>query len=133
MASLEVSLHVLAYRLSGGRLGGSSTLLLTTTGRKTGKRRTVPLRYVRDGSDYIVIGSNMGRPKMPAWYLNLQAQPQVTLQVGGAQVSATASTVPLQQRQRLWELLVALDPGYERLIERTTRILPIVRLTPSPR
>jgi deazaflavin-dependent oxidoreductase (nitroreductase family) len=129
---MEVALHVLAYRLTGGRLGGTSTLLLTTTGRKTGRRRAVPLRYVRDRQDYVVIGSNMGRPNMPAWYLNLQARPRAELQVGNARIPISARTVPLQERQRLWEMLVALDPGYEQLIERTTRILPIVRLTPHP-
>lgn len=131
MASLEVSLHVLAYRLTGGRVGGRSTLLLTTTGRKTGKPRTVPLRYVRDGQDYVVIGANLGRDKMPAWYLNLQAQPRATMQVSNARLPIAARTVPLQERQRLWELLVALDPRYERQMDQTKRIMPIVRLTPQ--
>jgi F420H(2)-dependent quinone reductase len=130
VASLQVSAHVLAYRVSGGRLGGKSTLLLCTTGRKTGKRRTVPLRYVRDGQDFVVIGSNLGREKMPAWYLNLQAQPRAEIQVGGQHGSVTARTVPLQERQPLWEKLLALDPGYERMMDRTKRIMPIVRLSP---
>jgi deazaflavin-dependent oxidoreductase (nitroreductase family) len=131
MASMGTALNALAYRLTGGRVGGKSTMLLTTTGRKSGKRRTVLLHYVRDGQDYVIIGSNRGRPKMPAWYLNLQAQPRADVQVARAHVPITARTVPLQERQRLWEMLVALDPGYERMIERTTRILPIVRLTPQ--
>lgn len=131
MASMRVALYVLAYRLTGGRVGGGSTLLLTTTGRKTGKPRTVPLRYVRDREDYVIIGSNLGRPKNPAWYLNLQAQPRAEVQIGAARLPVSARTVPLQERQRLWEMLLALDPGYERLMERTKRILPIVRLTPQ--
>jgi deazaflavin-dependent oxidoreductase (nitroreductase family) len=128
---METTLSVLTYRLSGGSLGRPGILLLTTTGRKSGKQRTVPLRYVRDGQDYVVVGSNAGRPKHPAWYLNLQARPQARIQVGRTHLTVTARTVPLQERQRLWEKLVAFDSGYEQLMDRTTRILPIVRLAPQ--
>ena len=129
MASMEVTLRVLAYRLSGGRLSDPATLLLTTSGRKSGKPRTVPLRFVRDGNDFVVVGSNLGRPANPAWYLNLQAQPRAAIRLGRVRQPVVARTVPIQERQRLWEMLVALDPGYEQMMDRTTRILPIVRLS----
>lgn len=118
------------YRLTRGGPAAGFILLLGTRGRKTGKQRTTALRYIRDGDTFVVIGSNYGRSKTPTWYLNLQADPQVWVQVGGRRVQALATTVPLQQRQRLWEALVKSEPRYEKYLERTTRVFPIVRLTP---
>jgi deazaflavin-dependent oxidoreductase (nitroreductase family) len=105
-------------------------LLLTTRGRTTGKPRTVALRFVRDGAAYVIIGSNWGKSSMPAWYLNLQSSPQVTIQVGEKTLAADARTVRLEERQRLWDLLVRSYPPYDQYLEKTTRIFPIVRLSP---
>ena len=119
------------YRLTRGGVGKGWMLLLTTRGRKTGARRTLPLRYVRDGDAYVIIGSNWGQPKMPAWYLNLQADPHAEIQVGPTRTPVEARTVRLEERQRLWDLLVQSYPPYEQYMQKTTRILPIVRLTPA--
>lgn len=124
------TLLISLYRLIRGGPAAGFILLLGTRGRKTGKERITALRYIRDGTTYVVIGSNYGRPNTPAWYLNLQADPNVWVQVGGRRLQAQARTVPLQERQRLWEALVKTEPRYETYLERTTRIFPIVRLTP---
>src|SRR5664279_749464 len=91
---LFVQLHVALYRLTGGILGGNllvaRTLLLTTSGRKSGKARTTPLRYLRQGDDYLIVASNWGKPQPPAWFYNLQANPTVTIQVMGKRMSARA-------------------------------------------
>jgi len=86
---------------------------------------------VRDGDAYVVIGSNWGKPNAPAWYLNLQADPHVEVQVGGSSFAAEARTVRLEERQPLWEALVKSYRGYEKYLKKTTRVLPIVRLTPA--
>jgi deazaflavin-dependent oxidoreductase (nitroreductase family) len=120
------------HRVTQGRAFASWLLVLTTRGRKTGQPRAVALRYVRDGGAYIIIGSNWGKPTPPAWYLNLQADPHVQVAVKGNTFAAEARTVRLEERQRLWEALVRSYRPYERYAERTMRILPIVRLTPTP-
>lgn len=118
------------YRLTRGGVGKGWMLLLTTRGRKSGASRTLPLRYVRDGDAYVILGSNWGKPKMPAWYLNLQADPHAEIQVGAARMPVEARTVRLEERQRLWDLLVRSYPPYDEYLQKTTRIFPIVRLTP---
>ncbi|HKH11862.1 MAG TPA: nitroreductase/quinone reductase family protein, partial [Rubrobacter sp.] len=79
--------HSALYRATGGRVGGSlvgsPVLLLVTTGRKTGQRRTTPLLYLRDGDRYVTVASNGGAPKPPLWWLNLQANPEATVETGG--------------------------------------------------
>jgi F420H(2)-dependent quinone reductase len=131
MDKLGNAFMIWLYRITRGAGTGTWQLLLTTRGRKTGQPRTVPLRYVRDGDAYVVIGSNWGKPQPPAWYLNLQADPNADVQVRGNRFQAEARTVRLEERQRLWEMLVRAYRGYERYAEQTTRILPIVRLTPK--
>ncbi len=119
------------HRATQGQAFASWLLVLTTRGRKSGQPRTVALRYIRDGDAYIVIGSNWGKSTPPAWYLNVQADPNVQVAIKGNAFHAQARTVRLEERQRLWEALVRTYPPYERYAERTTRILPIVRLTPA--
>ena len=93
---LFIKLHVALYRLSRGRLGGrmsgADVLLLNTVGRKSGRGRTVPLLYIRDGEAYVVVASAAGAPSHPAWYRNLEAQPEVTIQIKGETVHVTAET-----------------------------------------
>lgn len=125
------------YRATGGRLGGrvgkAGVLLLTTTGRRSGKQRTVPLLYVPDGDAFVVVASLGGHATHPAWYLNLRANPAVTVQVGGTTTPVRAEELDLEARDRLWPLLVATYPSWEEYRSRTARQFPIVALRPPGR
>jgi len=127
--------HVAVFRLSSGRVagriaGGAPVLLLTTTGRKSGMQRTTPLLYLEDGGRYVVVASVGGAPKHPAWYLNLLANPSVTIDVGRRKLAVTASTAPTEERARLWPLLVRMYRGYADYQAKTTRKIPVVILAP---
>lgn len=128
-------LHVFLYRASGGRIGGrfkaAPVLLLTTTGRKTGKRRTTPLLYTEDAGRYVIIASVGGAPKHPAWYLNLGGKADATIQVGGRTLEVHADTAPPDERARLWTLMTRMYPGYDAYQAKTTREIPVVTLTPA--
>jgi deazaflavin-dependent oxidoreductase (nitroreductase family) len=127
-----VSLHIVVYRLLRGRFVGSNTILLTTTGRKSGAPRTTALLYIPDGETYVVVASYGGSDKHPAWYLNLSANPRVLVEDHGQRVETIATTVSDQDEYaRLWSRLVAIYSPYESYKRRTTRMLPIVRLTPK--
>ena len=109
------SLHVLAYRLSGGRLGrtmnGMPVLLLTTTGRMTGKPRTVPVVYLRDGADYVIMP---GVVENPAWLLNLRVNPQARIQVGVSVMPVGAHEANGEERRRLWVRAPAYWHDYQK-------------------
>jgi len=127
--------HVRRYRETGGEVGylwnGVATLLLTTTGRRTGEPRTSALIFGRDGDRYLVIGSMGGAPRHPAWYLNLAAHPEATIQVRDQTIPVVAHTAPPDEKHRLWALMQALWPNYATYQERTTRDIPVVVLTPA--
>jgi len=106
-------------------------LLLTTTGRRSGKRRTVALTYFRKGADLVVIGSFGGSDLPPAWWLNLQRDPQASVLIGGTTSEVTARPATAAERDRLWPLATSTHPGYARYQERTARLIPIVMLTPD--
>lgn len=99
-------------------------------GNRTRRRRTVPLLYLREDSDYVVIASYGGRPHHPDWYLNLVQQPRARIQVGRFRTAVEASTVNGPDRNRLWSWAVAAWPDYEQYQARTTREIPVVRLRP---
>ena len=126
--------HSWLYRTSNGRLGGSirgtPILLLTTTGRRSGKQRVTPLIYLRDGDDLVVIASNGGSPRPPAWWLNLQARPESTVELGRARLPVRAEEADAETAARLWPAFVAAFPGYEGYRTRTNRPFPIVLLRP---
>jgi deazaflavin-dependent oxidoreductase (nitroreductase family) len=128
-------LHVLLYRASGGRIGGrlkaAPVLLLTTKGRKTGKRRTTPLLYGEDAGRYVVVASVGGAPRHPAWYLNLSGDPEATIQVGGRTLGVHATTASPDERAPLWTLMTRMYPGYDDYQAKTSREIPVVVLTPS--
>jgi F420H(2)-dependent quinone reductase len=129
-------LHVLFYRASGGRLGGrfrktAPVLLLTTTGRKTGKQRTTPLLYLEQGDRYVVIASVGGAPKHPAWYLNLRGNPTATIQIGSRKLAVRAETAVPEERARLWPLVTQMYPSYDDYQAKTSREIPVVTLTPT--
>lgn len=124
------------YWATGGRVGERqlhySMLLLHTIGRKSGKRRTHTLLYFRDGDDLVICASNNGSPRPPAWYLNLQAAPQVTVQYGRIRRDVMAETVGPEDWQRLWQRLLQIRPQYADYQKTTSRVFPLVRLKPLP-
>ena len=129
-----VAKHVREYLETDGRKGhrwnGVDTLLLTTRGRTTGKLRRTALIYRRDGDRYVVVASNGGSKDHPNWYLNLDADPNVSVQVGDERFDATARTATARQRPRLWREMVSIWPDYERYQTRTDRDIPVVILEP---
>jgi deazaflavin-dependent oxidoreductase (nitroreductase family) len=129
-------IHVALYRASRGRVlasigKGMPVLLLTTTGRKSGRRRTTPLLYLDDRGRYVVVASVGGAPKHPAWYLNLRADPSAAVEIKGRVHAVTAETAEPDERTRLWRAATAMYPGYDRYQARTTREIPVVILTPA--
>ena len=106
-------------------------LLLTTTGRRSGKARTTPLTFFRDGTELVVIASNGGADRPPDWSLNLQQTPRAIVEIGTDTLVVTARTASEQERQRLWVVVTAAYAGYARYQERTTRRIPVVLLTPE--
>ena len=130
-----VAEHTRKYVETGGGEGymwqGYPTVVLTTTGRKSGDLRRNALIYSRDGDDYILIASYGGRPTHPLWYLNLVAQPSVTIQERAEVVQGLAETVPDgEDRDRLWAQMVATFPTYEEYQAKTDRRIPVVRVRP---
>ena len=125
-----VALNTGLYRLSGGRvmgkMGAAPILLLTTTGRTSGRPRTVPLLYLKDDAGFVIVASFAGAPKHPAWYLNLEANPKVELQVGRERFAGTARRASAGEKLRLWPSLIAIYPAYADYQKRTTREIPVV-------
>ncbi len=127
--------HVRIYRATNGLIGhrfpGSPpTLLLDHTGAKSGKRRTSPLVYARDGENVILVASKGGYPKNPAWFHNLKAHPDTTIQVGSQRLSVHARVADPAERKRLWPVVVDVYKGYEGYQARTEREIPLVILEP---
>ncbi len=127
--------HTFVYRLSGGKVGGrfgkSPVLLLTTTGRKTGKQRTIPLLYLKDGDNLILVASNGGSPAHPVWWLNLQAKPEAVVEVGKKKLPMRARQADAEEHKRLWPLVVAMYADYAKYQKKTTREIPVVILYPQ--
>jgi deazaflavin-dependent oxidoreductase (nitroreductase family) len=124
--------HVERYRATDGAEGhkweGTVTLLLTTTGRKSGERRELPLIYQRHGDDYLVVASKGGADAPPAWYLNLQADPEVEVQVLGDRFTARARTATAEEKPELWKVMTAAWPAYDEYQTKTDREIPVVVL-----
>jgi deazaflavin-dependent oxidoreductase (nitroreductase family) len=115
-------------RLGGGK-GFVPTLLLTTTGRKSGRALTLPLIFGQFGEDYVIVASKGGAPAHPAWYLNLQAQPEVGLQIKGDKFQALARTAQGEERAKLWPKMVEIYGPYADYQTKTAREIPVVVLT----
>lgn len=129
--------HVRAYRETDGVEGhdwrdGTSILLLTTKGRKSGTPRTSALIYGEADGDHVIVASLGGRPNHPAWYLNLDADPDVEVQVRGDVFRARARTATGEERERLWALMVDEFPTYAEYQTRTDRVIPVVVLERTP-
>jgi len=124
--------HVARYRETDGAVGyvwnGATCLLLTTTGRASGTRRTVPLIFAADGDRSIVVASKGGAPEHPHWYRNLAANPKVEVQIQGDRFPAIARTVEGAERERCWALAAAQWPNYDEYVKRTSRVIPVVVL-----
>jgi F420H(2)-dependent quinone reductase len=131
--------HLVIYRLTRGRLTtrlglpGAEMILLTSTGRKTGKPRTVPLLSVRRGDDWLVIASNAGLDRPPGWWFNLRANPAATVRSGPRSVPVVAKVADDAARCELWPLFVREYAGYADYQQRASRIIPILILQPVPR
>jgi deazaflavin-dependent oxidoreductase (nitroreductase family) len=122
-----VAQHIRRYLETNGQARpGMNDLLLTTRGRKTGTLRRTALVYARDGDRYIVAASNAGADKHPAWYLNLVASPNVTVQIGAQTLAATARTAAAAEKPQLWQLMIAMMPSYQGYQEATSRDIPVV-------
>jgi deazaflavin-dependent oxidoreductase (nitroreductase family) len=131
---LGSGVHSGVYRATGGRLfgrmGKSPILLLNTVGRKTGKKRTSPLLYVMDGEDFVIIASKGGAPTHPAWYLNLKANPDATVEVGDREVRVRAQEADPEEKARLWQKMVEMYPTYDDYQTKTKREIPLLLLRP---
>ncbi len=130
-----LALHQFVYEISGGRIGKrigkAPMLLLRTTGRKTGLPRTAALLYHRDGGSYVVVGSKGGSDVPPAWLVNLEAAPEVVVQVGTKRYPARARVASAEERQRLWPEMTRLWPQYDHYQSQTRRSIPLVILEPE--
>jgi len=129
------ALHRVVYSASGGRIGsriwGLEIVLLTTTGRRSGRPRTVPLCSLRDGEAFVVIASYGGLDRSPSWWLNLRQEPRATVRLGRTTREVVAREATDDERERLWAQVTERAPGYLDYERRTTRRIPVVLLEPQ--
>jgi deazaflavin-dependent oxidoreductase (nitroreductase family) len=127
--------HVDRYLATDGEEGhdwlGTQVLLLTTMGRKSGEPRTLPLIYGTSGDDYLVVASKGGWHKPPAWYLNLETDPEVEVQVKGDRFKARARDATPEEKPEMWKTMTAEWPAYDDYQKRTEREIPVVVLERS--
>jgi deazaflavin-dependent oxidoreductase (nitroreductase family) len=124
--------HIRQYRATDGEYGhdwrGTSTLLLTTTGHRSGAPRTTPLIYGRSGDDYLIVASDGGADAPPSWYVNLQERPEVEVQVLGDRFRARARTATPEERPAMWREMNSHWPDYDGYQQKTSREIPVVVL-----
>ncbi len=130
-----IGVHTVAYRLTGGLVGhhvpgAPPMLLLDHVGAKSGSRRTSPLVYLEDGDNIALVASKGGHPRHPAWYHNLRANPETTVQVGRRRMEVRARQATPEERKRIWPRAVAIWRDYANYQRRTDREIPIVILEP---
>jgi deazaflavin-dependent oxidoreductase (nitroreductase family) len=134
MGMLIFKVIVFLYNVSGGRIGGKMdkvpVLLLTTTGRKTGKKRTLPLIYIMDGSAYVITASAGGADKNPGWFFNIRSNPQATIQVKDKHIKVMAEIAGQEKKSELWARLIEVAPNFAGYQKRTSREIPMVILHP---
>jgi deazaflavin-dependent oxidoreductase (nitroreductase family) len=122
------------FRRSGGKIGGSMRgaplLLLTTTGRKSGRPWTVPVMYQPADGGWVVIASNGGAPTHPSWWLNLRSNPDARIEIGRDAHQVTATEATGDDRERLWRVMTSVNSGFDGYTKKTTRTLPVVMLRP---
>lgn len=124
--------HVRRYQETDGEVGheweGTVTLLLTTVGRRSGKEHTTPLIYQPEGDAYVVVASKGGADDHPEWYKNLQANPEVKVQVKGDKFTARARTATPEEKPSLWRKMTSVWPQYDEYQQKTSRDIPVVVL-----
>jgi deazaflavin-dependent oxidoreductase (nitroreductase family) len=128
----EINRNVIAKFRAGGPIEGmhrERLVLLTTTGRRTGRRGTTPMMFHRDGDRVLVIASNVGAPKHPDWYLNLVADPHVTVEIGDESYPAIATPTEGADRERVWTMLKSTYTFFADHEKATERTIPVVALT----
>jgi deazaflavin-dependent oxidoreductase (nitroreductase family) len=134
MPRWSTRLHAWVYRRSGGRvlgrMGGQPVLLLQTTGRHSGRTRTTPVQYLADDDMFVVVASNAGAARPPAWYLNLRANPHARIRVGARSIDVRAHEATAQERAELWRRLTAANRYLERAARKAARDLPLIALVP---
>jgi F420H(2)-dependent quinone reductase len=128
--------HATTYRVTGGLIGhrfpgAPPSLLLDHVGAKSGTKRTTVLTYIPDGDNFVIVASKGGHPKHPAWFHNLRAHPDVTIQVGSKRTAVRARVAAPEERQRLWPKVLETYGGYAGYQRRTEREIPLVILEPS--
>ena len=130
-----MTVSVFLYRLTRGSFGGKvqdlRVLLLTSTGRKTGKKRTTPLGYFEHDGGFVVTASNAGFDTHPAWFHNLTGNPQAMIEIQDYVMQVTAEIVGPEARGQLWSRLIELAPGYANYARKTRREIPLVFLRPD--
>lgn len=125
--------HVERYQETDGEVGhewenGTTTLILTTTGRKSGEQRSTPLIYLTHGDDLLVVASKGGADAPPLWYLNIQADPEVHVQVKGDRFTARARTATPEEKPEMWRRMAEVWPAYDEYQTKTDREIPVVVL-----
>lgn len=127
--------HVAIYRLTGGRLGGKlkgvEVLLLDHVGRKSGKRYSTPLLYMRDGENVVIVASKGGNPRHPAWWLNIRDAGRAEIEIGRKKTPVTVTQATAEEKEQLWPKLVAIWPDYQTYQDSTEREIPVAILTPA--
>jgi deazaflavin-dependent oxidoreductase (nitroreductase family) len=135
LLALITTVHRFLYQKSGGAIGhrapGYQFLLLGNRGRRTGREYVTPLLYVPDGARFIVVGSNAGDRRDPAWWTNLRAQPETWVQVGRQRLAVRAREANPAEHAALWPRVLAAYRSFERYRERAGRPIPLVLLEPS--
>ncbi len=133
---LLMAVNKFLYRLTGGRLGsrmaGQDVLLLHTTGRKSGKPYVTPTNYYRDGPRYVLVASNWGQPKNPAWYHNLMHMDTAAVQVKDQTIRVRPRLATEEEYAHLWQTVTSRNKFYVRYQQMTDRKIPLVILTPLP-
>jgi deazaflavin-dependent oxidoreductase (nitroreductase family) len=134
MLRLSGKMNVPLYRMTRGRVGGrvgrAPVLLLTTTGRKSGQQRTAPVLYMRDGERLVVIGSNAGNARAPAWALNLRANPEASVEVRADKQQVRARVTEGDERADLWKRFNEQYAGFDDYAGKTTRDIAVFVLEP---
>src|SRR5215470_2946073 len=128
------SMHAFLYRRSSGKIGGTfrgaPCLPLPTTGNKTGRKRTTPVLYMRDGNRLVIVASNSGRKRSPLWWTNLRYDPRAEVQIMGGRWTVKAEKASDSEKDRLWPMLTKMFQPYEGYQKKTKRVIPVVILTP---
>ena len=126
--------HVDRYRETDGEEGhdwnGASVLILTTTGRRSGQRRDTPLIYGRSGENYLVVASKGGADEPPAWFVNLEADPETEVQVKADRLKTRARVATPEEKPQMWKTMTSAWPAYDEYQTKTEREIPIVVLEP---